>query len=315
MEILKYITPFLIFFAATFFLVKSADRFVEEIEKIGESLRLPHFFTGVLFVAIGTSLPELVTAIIATLAGEGELVVGNVLGSDIANIMLGLGAVVFLTRKTMTFKMDVANVHLPILLMATFMTSFMMMDKIIARSEGLILLSLMVVYLWFLYSQKDATPAGEQKKDLEWKNSYVLFSVLSLVVVLISSNFVVSSVLQIATIFGFTSAALGATLIAIGTSLPEMIVVYSALKKGNADMAVGNILGSNIFNLVLILGAAATIRPLVVSDISLTILLPFFVGSVLVYWPLKQNKRIAPHEGLALTIAYLFFVGKLYGFV
>ena len=307
--------PFFIFLAATIGLVKSADKFVEEIEKIGEALKLPHFFTGVLFVAIGTSLPELVTSLIAATSGEGEMVIGNVLGSDIANILLGMGAVVWLSQRTMKFTMDVVNVHLPILLISTFMTAYMMFDRVITQSEGFVLIALMGIYLWYLYSQKDNIPDTEIKKDVPFKISYVIYSILSLIIVLISSNFVVSSVLDIAQIFGLTSAALGATLIAIGTSLPEMIVVYSALKKGNADMAVGNILGSNIFNLVLILGASAVVVPLSVSEVTITTLLPFFIGSIFIYWPLKQNKKISPHEGLALTLAYFFFVGKLYNFI
>lgn len=316
MELLVQLT---IFAAATAVLVFSADTFVDAIERIGTALKLPHFLTGVLFVALGTSLPELVTGIIAVNQGETDLLVGNVLGSDIANIFLGLGLTVFLARKDIKYEQNIFRVHFPILVIALLLAIMMMTDQVITRMESGLLFAMFWIYLWYLYGHKDAeVNVLEDDPDFkvtQFKWNDVLIATISLGFVLLSSDFSVGSVINIAKILGVTSSALAATLIAIGTSLPEMIVVYAAIKKENVEIAIGNILGSNIFNIVLIIGIGGLIAPLQISQTTLFVLTPFTVISLFVYWAISQTKEITRHEGLAMVLMYLFFVGKLYGWM
>jgi cation:H+ antiporter len=308
-----------IFLIATAALVWAADGFVDAIERIGTALKLPHFLTGVLFVALGTSLPELVTGLIAVSKGDTDLLVGNVLGSNIANIFLGLGATVFVAGKDIKYQQNIFRVHFPILVIALLLAITMMYDGIVTRLEAGLLFAMFWVYLWFLYGHKDEeVPVLEGDTDFDtttfsWKDVAIAFGALG--VVLFASDFAVNSVINIATMVGISSAALAATLIAIGTSLPEMIVVYAAIKKSNIEIAIGNILGSNIFNIVLIMGLGGLVSPLEVSQTTITILVPFSLMALFVYWAISQTKEITRHEGLAMVLFYLFFVGKLYAWL
>lgn len=308
-----------IFTIATTALVWGADTFVDAIERIGTALKLPHFLTGVLFVALGTSLPELVTGIVAVSQGETDLLIGNVLGSDIANILLGLGLTVFIARKDIKYEQNIFRVHFPILVIALILAVMMMQDMIVTRAESGLLFAMFFVYLWFLYGHKDAeVPVLEGDHDFtpqpfRWAD--VGISVGALGIVLVSSNFAVTSVINIAQILGVTSSALAATLIAVGTSLPEMIVVYAAIKKSNIEIAIGNILGSNIFNIVLIMGVGGLIAPLEVSVTTMTVIVPFSIASLFIYWAISHTREITRHEGLAMVLFYVFFVGKLYGWM
>lgn len=305
-----------------FALAKSSDAFTVAVDRIGRAFSLPAFFTGVLFVAIGTSLPELLTGIFSVVKGETDMLAGNVIGSDIANVLLGLGAVIFISGKDVRFKQDILRGHFPVFLMAVAFAIFMMQDAVVTRIEGLFLIALMGSYLWFLFADKDMQQKTTTKAPkFEWKD--VGIAVVSLAILLLSSSFLVDSVIEIALMLGqqfgvdenVLKTSFAATLVAVGTSLPEMAVVYSAVKKGNAEMAMGNIVGSNIFNIVLIMGTGALIAPLAISATTIGIMVPFLIITTLVYWVLAKTKEITRYEGLGMILLYLFFLGKLYGWL
>jgi len=302
-----------IFLAAIFILVRSSDFFIVNAEKVGAALRWPHFLTGVLIVAIGTSLPELSTSVASVLEGETDMLLGNVLGSNVANIFLGLGLVFFLANKTMSFKHNIFDVHFPVLIMATTLAVFTAIDGQITQVESLFFHGVLGAYLWFLF-----TDSGQKEHHLlekhprfEWK--YVGFCLIGLLGLIISAKFAIGSVIFMAEALGLAKTALAATLVAIGTSLPEMMVVYSALKRKNVELVIGNIIGSNIFNILLIVGVGASITTLTVSDLTLTVILPFAVGATLIYWMISIDKEITKQEGLAMTFLYILFIGKLFG--
>ncbi|HEY5714166.1 MAG TPA: sodium:calcium antiporter [Candidatus Gracilibacteria bacterium] len=313
----------LLFCISTFVLVRGADTFVENADKIGKAMRLPSFLTGVLVVAIGTSLPELATGV-ASLLNEkatSDMMVGTVLGSNVANVFLGLGAVIVLSRKNLKFKQNIFQVHFPILMTSTIAVIFMSLDHQITAQEGGILWGIMVSYLWFLF-KTEATPFGEKIHHEVFRWKYVLFLIIGLLALVGGANFVVESILDLGTYLiiqlGVSSeilTALSATLTAIGTSLPEMVVVYVSMRKGNAEMAVGNILGSNIFNILLILGVGSLISPLAVDGINYTVVLPFSVASFFVYWTVSKDQEITQQESLAMVFLYILFLGKLYGWM
>jgi len=301
-----------VFVASIFILVRSSDYFIINAEKIGLALRWPHFLTGVLIVAIGTSLPELATSIASITEGETDMLLGNVLGSNVANIFLGLGLVFFLANKTVSFKHNIFDVHFPVLIMATTLAVFTALDGQITQLESLFFHGVLFSYLWFLFS--DSKPSHnplEKHPPFRWV--YVAGCVLGLLGLIVSSKFAVGSVIFIAEAMGLAKTALAATLVAIGTSLPEMMVVYSSLKRKNVELVIGNIIGSNIFNILLIVGIGSSLTTLEVSDLTLTVILPFAIGATLIYWMISIDKRITKQEGLAMTFLYVLFVGKLFG--
>lgn len=295
--------------SSIFALVKSADYFIDYAEKIGTSLRLPAFIIGIVVVALGTSLPELATGVSSVLNGETDMMVGNVLGSNVANVLLGLGAVVLIANKSLVTKQNIFHVHFPILIIAMVALIFLAWDKEITRGESLVFWGIGGAYLWFLLTQKEEVSMFEKQTPFHWY--YVPLLLISLAGVLVSSELAVRAAINVATGFGIAKTVVSATVIAIGTSLPEMMVVLSALRKNQVDMAVGNILGSNIFNILLILGVGSSISALQLSDITYNVILPFSIASFFVYWAISHDKEITRQEGLAMVFLYLLFVGKL----
>ena len=324
---MPFVVPALVFVVTTFFLVKSADIFIENAVKFGQSLKWPSFLTGVLIVAIGTSLPELATGIVSLIKVDpvsplvGDMTIGNVLGSNIANVFLGLGIVVVVAGKSIKFKQNIFHVHFPVLMIATISMIFMLTDKVIYPWEGMIFFGIMASYLWFLFvDHKKSITEKLHHVPFKWK--YIWFILIGLTGVIIASNFAIGAILSIGNllieIMGYdevVNTALSATLVAIGTSLPEMVVVYTAVKKNQAEMAIGNILGSNIFNIVLILGVSSMIRTLHVSDFNYYLNLPFAVASFFVYWSVSKDQNISRQEALAMTFLYVLYVIQLIGWI
>lgn len=324
MSLLPQILLFAVF---TFVLVKSADVFIQNAVQFGRSLRWPSFLTGVLIVAVGTSLPELATGIASLLKADpakgliGDMTVGNVLGSNIANVFLGLGLVVVMANKSIKFKQNIFHVHFPILMIATIAMIFMITDRVLYAWEGFIFFGIMASYLWFLFiDQKSSIREKFHHTPFKWK--YVLFIVLGLTGVIVASDMAIGAILSmgetIIDMLGYddiVNTALSATLVAVGTSLPEMVVVFSALRQNHAEMAVGNILGSNIFNLVLILGVSSMISDLHVSDFNFMLNLPFAVATFFVYWAISKDQSITKQESLAMTFLYLLYIIQLVSWV
>ena len=298
-----------IFAISSFTLVQSADYFIEYIEKLGEYFRLPHFITGVLLVAIGTSLPEFSTSIASVIQGESQMLAGNVLGTVIANICLGLGLISVISNKNITFTQNVFSVHFPIFIIAIGLATATMANGEVTFGESLFFLGVCGMYLWFLLNRKNHDMPEFFHTKFHWK--MVVIPVVSLLLLLLSSEFVVRSVVDIAEIFNLSKTSLSATLIAVGTSLPEMIVVFTMLKKKMFDMAIGNVLGSNIFDILLIFGIGGLIAPLEISAVTLEIILPAMIITTFIYWGISLDKNISKYEGGAMTLLYFLFVGKL----
>lgn len=309
----------ILLFGSALLLVKSADILVNNSEKLGLSLGVPPFLVGVFILSIGTSLPELAAGVSAVFKGHSELVTADIMGSNIANIFLGLGAVAFITQKHIQFKQNVFEVHFPILVMSVFAFVISIWDQVISRGEGFIFLVILLAYLWFLYAkhrQETCKPDNEAAaKKIPFNKRYLCFILLGGFGLALSANFLVESLLTVSEILGLSTSVLAASLVSISTSLPEIVVGFKAAREGKHDILVGNILGSNIFNIVLILSITSFIQPLVVSDQAIDLLLPFFVGSIFIYWVCKKDKQITIQEGAAMTILYVLYLGKLYGVI
>ncbi len=322
---MEFLPQLLLFVLSTFVLVKSADIFIHNAEALGKSMGWPSFLTGVLIVAIGTSLPELATGIASILKADpssglvGDMTIGNILGSNIANVFLGIGLIIVIANRGITFKQNIFHVHFPILMISTIAMIFMMTDRVIYWYEGVFLLGIMATYLWFLFDDNNQKKSLKEKLEKHpFKMKYVWFVLGGLGGVIVASDFAIGAVLsmgnmgvELFSLDPVVNTALSATLVAIGTSLPEMMVVFSAVKNNNAEMAVGNILGSNIFNIVMIIGVSSMISPLAVSDFNYMLNLPFAVATFFVYWSVSKDHSITREESLAMVFLYGIYIMQL----
>ncbi len=307
----------LIFSVSVFFLVKSANIFVRNSEKLGKSLGFHNFVTGVLVLSVGTSLPELATGISAMIKGVPEIVLGNVFGSNIANVFLGIGLISFLAHKNIKFEHNIFKVHVPIYIIAVSAVVLMLLDGKLVFWEGFILILIGAGYLWFLFENQKSSFL-EMKGKFNWK--YVFLVLVSLIGIIIASEATVLSILSLSKLLGIGTTVLSASLIAVGTSLPEIIVGLTTIRKKKFDMLVGNILGSNIFNIVLVLGGGSFLSyflnvELIASETTSMILLPFVIASAIILIGSGADKEITKQEGLAMVSIYLLFLGMLYGVV
>jgi len=256
---------YVIFLAAMAALVYGADFIVKESERIALHFNISHFVIGATLVALGTSLPEMAASMMASYYDKSDMAVANVVGSVIFNITLVLG-IVFMIAKSMKpdrdlFSKDSAWVIIPLVIFY-----IMIQDGTISRFDGILFLLLMVSYTTFLFSSSKKDLEGEidedlQKEKFNWRKSIILL-LIGFVFTIGGANFVVESGTSIARSLDVSEWLIGLFLISLGTSLPELVVSIVAIKKGNAEMSIGNIIGSNVANFSMVLGGSALINPL-----------------------------------------------------
>ena len=259
---------FIIFILAMSALIYGADFIIKESERIALHFDISHFVIGATLVAFGTSLPEMAASMMASSAGKSDMAVANVVGSVIFNITLVLG-VVFLIAKNMNpkrnlFDRDSAWVIVPVVLFF-----IMAQDGEIGRFDGILYLLLMASYIIFLFTGSKEDLAGEIddsliKEKFNWTKTVILLAI-GFTLTIGGASFVIESGANIARNFGISEWIIGIFLISLGTSLPELVVSLVAVKRGNAEMSIGNIIGSNVANFSMVLGAASLINPLTVD--------------------------------------------------
>jgi cation:H+ antiporter len=254
---------FVIFIGAMAALIYGADFIIKDSERIALHFNIPHFVIGATLIGLGTSLPEMAASMMASADNKSEMAIANVIGSVTFNITLVLG-LVFLIAKNMTPKRDLFRLDSAWIIMPPLMFILMTHDGMITRFDGLLFLLMMAAYLFFLFSaSSDEFDIDEdlEKEKFNWTKSFVMLGI-GFVLTIVGANYVVESGSNIARMFEVSEWIIGLFLIALGTSLPELVVSLVAIKKGNADMSVGNIIGSNVANFSMVLGGASMINPL-----------------------------------------------------
>lgn len=298
---------FIIFICALFILIKGADFFTEAAEKVGLHFGLSHFVVGVTIVAFGTSLPELASSIVAVLSNTSEIVVGNVLGSNIANILLVLGLTGVISRgfiiKRHHLKKDLAILSLSAIILAVFL-----MDGQFSVIEAGLSLLFLVIYVMFNLNEKVKEKKHKMALD-KWVFPTLL---LSGVAIYFGAKYTVDALIHLATALNIPAVVLSASAVALGTSLPEVVVSVTAAKKGNAEMAVGNILGSNVFNTFAVMGIPALIGSLVIPASMLTLALPVMLFATLMFVYICYDKKVTVWESIVLLIIYSIFIFALF---
>jgi len=324
MSILQWTGLFILSLAA---LLKSADYFTDTAEKIGLHFRIPSFIIGVTIIALGTSLPEIATSIISVLQGHSEIVIGNVTGSNIANILLVLGGAA-VVGKLLVVDKDIINIDLPILLGSTIMLFVTTLDGIFTYIDGILCLLALITYIVYnIKSQRKVDPkeardlskmkkeekAKEKKEKLSTK--YPIILILSGIFLYFSADFTIQSVVELSKIFNIGTDIIAVSAIAIGTSLPELIVSITAARKGKIDLAIGNVTGSNIFNALGVMGVPAFFGTLTISDDMLSFTIPALLFVTILYVFVTMDKQISKWEGITLLLLYVAFMGKTFGLI
>ena len=301
-------------------LIKGADFFVEGSSSVAKLLKVPSIIIGLTVVAFGTSMPEMSVSVTAALQGSNDLAVSNVLGSNIFNLLMVLGCCALMspvrTDESMLKKEFPFSIFITLILL--LLNSDFSLSKVLAGDESFVLgraggVLLLILFGMFLYSTvKNALAA---RKENEAEEEYKVMSPLKSAVFIIGGlagivwggDLVVESASEIAATFGWSQTFIGLTIVAVGTSLPELVTSMVAAKKGENDLAVGNVVGSNIFNILLILGTSSVISPirLEVSAVYDTLIL--IGASLLVYIVALTKKEIKRSEGLLCVLAYAAF--------
>ncbi|MFT6338227.1 MAG: cation:H+ antiporter [Saprospiraceae bacterium] len=296
----------LIFFASITILLIASDKFVDSAEKVGLAMGIPSFIIGVTIVAFGTSLPELATSIASVFSGSSEIVIGNAVGSNITNILLVLGAAA-VYGKGIKIDYDVMNTDIPMLFGSAFLLYFALQDFTLSTMECLVFLAALAVFL--LNSFKGTNDESIVKTKTAPKDWLILL--LGSIAIFLSAKYTIYAMEGIATMMEIPVHIISITIVALGTSLPEVIVSITAAKKGNHGMAVGNVLGSNIFNTYAVMAIPGLMGDLTIPEDTMVFSVPFMIAVTVLFGIICLSKRISRWEGYMLLIFYVFFIGYL----
>jgi cation:H+ antiporter len=302
-------------------LVKAADLFIVSAEKVGLSLGLSPFIIGVTVVGFGTSLPELVAGIDSVLVGASQIAVGTAVGSNVTNILLIL-SVAAIIGHGMRVAHELIRVDLPFLFGSALLLALFAFDGAIGRIEGLLCLGALAIYLTYAATSPEthATTVGASAAQvLAVRNgpkvtaATWLWLAAGLVLLQVSAHFTVVSVIRLAEIVGVGSEVLAASVIALGTSLPELTVSVGSARAGKPELAVGNVIGSNIFNALGVVGVSALFGTIAVPVSITGFGLPFMIGVTILIFFVLQEREMTHWDGWLLLLLYVGFNTQLYG--
>ena len=299
-------------------LIKGADFFVDGSSGIASRFGIPQLVVGLTIVAMGTSAPEAAVSISAALKGNAGITIGNVAGSNILNILVILGLTAFLTKKVVPVASSTIKYEMPFMIVITLILLWMgYAGNEISRLEGAGLWVVFLLYLFYLLkmakkgddkNQKDdkgeTLERGGDKKEKSMA-MLLLFTVAGLALIVTGSSVTVDAATAIARIIGLSERFIGLTIVALGTSLPELFTSVSAARKGSADIAIGNIVGSNIFNILFVVGTSALIIPVVFESKFIVDFIVAVAACVLLWIFSFSGKSLNRAEGGVLLLGYL----------
>ena len=315
---------YVLFLAGFVFVIKGADFLVEGSSSIAKRFNIPELIIGLTIVSFGTSMPELIVNIMASFNGSSELAIGNIFGSNIANVLLILGVAAIV--RPLPIQRSIYFTEIPLSLLATFMVGFLANANLfstdrqlkLSRFDGGMLLFFFALFMGYIYvvsRSKRQNPAGQESDEIKIfsvKKS-VLYVVIGMIGLFLGGNWVVEGAIYLADIFGMSETLIGLTVVAIGTSLPELVTSAMAAYKNRADLAVGNAIGSNIFNLLWILGLSAVIRPLPFAIVTNMDILMVIVASTLLIMAviIGPKPRVDRWEGWVFILTYIAYTTYL----
>ncbi|QGT98620.1 Inner membrane protein YrbG, predicted calcium/sodium:proton antiporter [Candidatus Syntrophocurvum alkaliphilum] len=298
-------------------LIKGADIFVDGASSIAKITNVPPLLIGLTIVAFGTSAPEAAICINASLQGSGDLVLGNVIGSNMFNLLLAVG--VASTIRAIKIKKTTVIKEFPLSIYATALMFLLSLDvylggqpqNLISRADGLILLLGLGIFIFYLvelaFMSKETEEEVDEIKTMTLPKS-ILFFIIGLVAIILGGDLVVKSATNIALAWGISETLVGLTIVSLGTSLPELVIAAIASIKEKIDIAMGNIIGSGLFNILFVLGISAVINPIEVDSklyVDFSILL---IITTITYIFAITGRKIDRIEGIILTLTYIGYI-------
>jgi cation:H+ antiporter len=315
------IITYLLFIAGFIILIKGADLLVEGASSIAGQFHISDLVIGLTIIAFGTSTPELFVNIIASLKGNTDIAVGNVLGSNISNIflILGISSIIF----PLSVSKGTVWKEIPFSLLAVFILGIMANDhlidrtgfSILSRADGIIFLSFFVIFIYYTFGIAKRIDGMEELVPKEQHALYksILMILLGLAGLTLGGKWIVDGAVYFATTFGMSESLVGLTIVAVGTSLPELATSAVAAYKRNVEIAVGNVVGSNIFNIFFVLGISSTIKPLPFKSTSNIDLGVVIIASLLLFMSMftGQKRSLDRWEGVLFVVIYGIYMGLL----
>lgn len=309
---------FLFLLLGFFLLVKGADLFVEGSSGIARLLRIPSIIIGLTVVAFGTSMPEASVSITAALAGKNDLSLSNVIGSNIFNLLIVVGVSAAIRpmkiqdsvlKKDFPFSILIAGLLLVMTVPTAYGNGKM---SVLSSLEGCILLIIFVAYLAVtvrdaLKARQENTTEQSEEPHITSIPTIILYVMVGIAGIVWGGDLVVDSASAIALTFGWSETFIGLTIVALGTSLPELVTSVVAAKKGESDLSLGNAIGSNIFNILLVLGASSAVHPIAVNPFTIYDTIFLIASSIIVYLFAVQKKELERREGMMMIPLYVIF--------
>lgn len=310
-----------IFLISLAVLVKGSDYFTAAAEKIGIYFGIPAFIVGVCLLTLGTTLPEMISSIFAVINNSSEIAAGTVVGSNIVNIFLILGVAALFSKEDVKINYNLLSVDLPLLIGSAFLLAIAAWDGIFTFKEAIFFVFLFILYgIYNAGKEKNRRTkelGNEIKKEYKKEGglNYWTFIVMLISAVLIyfGAKYTIDAVIHLSGIFNIGKELIAATVVALGTSLPELAVSISAARKGRAEMAAGNILGANMFNTFGVMGIAGLFGNISIGANVLTFGIPMMLIATIMYFFITQDKEITKWEGVLLISFYIMFLGKILG--
>ena len=297
---------FILLLLGFIFLIKGADLFVEGSSSVAKKFNIPSMIIGLTIVAMGTSAPEAAVSITSSLIGQNDMSVANVVGSNIFNILMVLGISSLISK--LPVSLNTIKKDTPFLIFVCIVLLIFVIDLHISVFEGLVFLS---IFTWFIYDMiKQAKNNSEDSEEVTELSTIktVLYIIIGLVGIVFGGDLTVEAASTIATQFGLSQNLIGLTVVAVGTSLPEFVTSVIATRKGETEIAIGNVIGSNIFNILLVLGIASVISPMTIGlEAGIDVVFMIFV-TILLFVNMKKEKFILNKHGVMYIILYISYI-------
>ena len=297
-------------------LIKGADFFVDGASSVAQNFKVSKMLIGLTIVAFGTSLPEFAVSVKSILLKRGDLVLGNVIGSNILNILLILGLSAMF--HPLTVKNNTVKKELPIAMLITVLFAILLSDNIFntkvfnefTRSDGLILLLFFTIFIYYLISMLRNKVANSESKSPLSLQKAIAFTVLGIIAIMFGSSMVVNHSTQLARLLGVSERMIALTIVALGTSLPELVTSLTATKKGEYDIAIGNVVGSNIFNIGIVIGLPIALFG-GVSNITFSYIdiVTMILSAILLFMFSFNDYKISKKEGLIFLLLFISYYG------
>ena len=305
---------FILLIVGFIILIKGADFFVEGTSGVAGNFKVPKMLIGLTIVSFGTSAPEFAVSIKSLLSGSGDIVLGNVIGSNILNILLIVGTSALF--HSLNVKNNTVRKELPITLMITTAFAVLLSDNIFAkniqnsfpRGDGLVLVLFFGVFLYYLISMSRNTIEQESDETYPSMKKSIIFTILGLIGIVMGSNFVVDGASELAKLIGISERMISLTIVALGTSLPELVTSVTATRKGEYDIAIGNVVGSNIFNIGMVVGIpVALIGGITNINFSYVDIIVMLMAAFLLFVFSLNDNKISKKDGLVLLSVFVIY--------